>query len=82
MTSPVLCGADSTIVQTMFARPIVGALICAAGLTAGGLSMTGPTDSFGGCGEPGGDLYRVTEVLEGQAAVCVVPEVPPVAVSK
>ncbi len=82
MSAPVLCGAESTVIHTMIARPVVGALIC-AGLTVGGLSMTGTPDSFGGCGETGGDLYKVVEVLEQTPDdVCAVPVTPPVAVSK
>jgi hypothetical protein len=66
----------------MLSRPIVGALICAAGVAAGGMSMTGNPDSFGGCGVTGGDLYKVIEEMPEQSAVCAIPEVPPVAVSK
>ena len=82
MSSPVLCGAESTVIHTVLARPIVGALICVAGVTAGGMSMTGDPDSFGGCGVTGGDLYRITEVTPQPSTVCAVPEEPPVAVSK
>ncbi len=82
MSGPVICGAESTIVHVALARPIVGALIC-VGLGVGGMySLTGSPDRFGGCGEPGGDLYQVTEVVEGSEYVCAVPVESPVALEK
>lgn len=81
MSSPVLCGAESTVVHTVLARPIVGALIC-VGVSVWGVSMTGDPDSFGGCGVTGGDLYRITEVTPQSSTVCAIPEEPPIAVSK
>ena len=83
MSMSPICGAESTVVHVAAARPIVGALLCAA-LGAGGVyQMTGPTDSFGGCGETGGEMFLVIEVLSEQPDyVCAVPEEPPVAISK
>lgn len=77
MTTPVACGAESTIIHTVVHRPIIGALICAV-LAVGGYSMTGDADSFGGCGEVGGDLFQVVQQPANQNLVCGVPMVPPV----
>lgn len=70
------------MVHVGLARPVVGALICAA-FIGGGMSMTGTPDAFGGCGEPGGELHRVVELNpDDPQSVCAVLETPPVAVSK
>jgi hypothetical protein len=76
MSSPIGCGAEGTIIHAVFGRPIIGALIC-AGLIGGSLVMTGAPDSFGGCGETGGDLYRVTETPT-ESLVCANAEQAPV----
>ncbi len=75
MSSPVLCGAEATVVHVAMHRPIVGALICVA-LGVGGYSMTGTPDRFGGCGETGGELMRVVEIADAQN-VCAVSEEAP-----
>ncbi len=77
MSGPVLCGAESTVVHAAMQRPIVGALIC-VGIAAGGLSMVGEPDAFGGCGETGGELHRVIALTEEPELVCAVPEEAPV----
>jgi len=81
MSSPVMCGAEGSVIHTALARPIVGALICAT-LAGGGLLMKGSADQFGGCGEVGGDLYQVTETYSEVNAVCAVPKEPPTVYKK
>lgn len=81
MTTPVLCGAESTLVHTALHRPLVGALICVA-LAAGGYTMIGGADQFGGCGEVGGELYAVTNHTPDQTKVCAVKTEPPVPLVK
>jgi hypothetical protein len=84
MSMSSVCGAESTVVHALLGRPILGpgALLCAAAV-GGVLQMTGVPDQFGGCGEVGGDLYRVIESSPSTTlAYCVVPEEPAVAVSK
>ena len=71
MTLPVVCGAESTVVHTIFARPIVGALIC-VGMAAGGARMISPADQFGGCGTVGGQLMEVVQVTPSNTA-CAIP---------
>lgn len=77
MSMSVICDPVGTIVHVGARVPLLGALMC-VGVVAGGLSMTGPPDDFGGCGETGGNLMQVVQVIPETELVCAVPVEPPV----
>ena len=78
MTNPTSCDPVSATVQVATAVPAVGALICAVAIGGAAYKMSGPADSMGGCGEPGGELMRVLETHPDEGLVCATPEAPPV----